>query len=60
MGWYVPAAQGVQLALVAAPVLSVVVPSGQKVHAKEPRAGANLPVPHSSHAAAEVLPVKGL
>ena len=59
-GWYVPAAQGVQLALVAAPVLSVVVPSGQRVHKGEPAVGANLPAPHSKHAAAEVLPVSGL
>jgi hypothetical protein len=49
-----------QLALVAAPALSVVVPSGQRVHAGEPGAGANVPTSHLPHAAAEVLPVKGL
>ena len=59
-GWYVPAAQGVQLALVAAPVLSVVVPSGQRVHDGEPAVGANVPMSHLPHAAAEVLPVSGL
>ena len=60
MGWYVPAAQGVQLALVAAPALSVVVPSGQRVHAGEPGLCANVPISHLPHAAAEVLPVSGL
>ena len=60
MGWYVPAAQGVQLALVAAPVFSVVVPSGQRVHKGEPVLGANVPISHLPHAAAEVLPVSGL
>ena len=49
-----------QLALVAAPVLSVVVPSGQKAHVGEPGVGANVPISHLPHAAAEVLPVSGL
>ncbi len=60
MGWNVPASQGVQLALDAAPKPSVVVPSGQMVHAEEPAVDANLPTPQSLHAAAEVLRVKGL
>ena len=60
VGWYVPAAQGVQLALFAAPVLSVVVPSGQRVQDGEPAVGANVPMSHLPHAAAEVLPVSGL
>jgi hypothetical protein len=50
----------VQLALVAAPALSVVVPSGQKAHAGAPGVGANVPISHLPHAAAEVLPVSGL
>ena len=41
-------------------MLNVVVPSGQRVHAGEPGAGANVPTSHLPHAAAEVLPVKGL
>ncbi len=60
MGWNVPASQGVQLALDAAPKPRVVVPSGQMVHTEEPSAGANVPSSHRAHAAAEVLPVKGL
>lgn len=60
MGWNVPGAQGVQLALEAAPTLRVVVPSGQMVHTEEPAAGAKVPTSHLAHAAEEVLRVKGL
>ncbi len=60
MGWNVPASQGVQLALEAAPKPRVVVPSGQMVHTEEPAAGANVPTSHLAHAAEEELRVKGL
>ena len=60
VGWYVPAAHGVQLALDTAPAPSVVAPSGQSVHVEEPGAGAKVPTSHLPHAAAEVLPVSGL
>jgi hypothetical protein len=60
VGWYVPAAHGVQLALDTAPAPSVVAPSGQSVHVEEPGAGAKVPTSHLPHAAEEVLPVRGL
>jgi hypothetical protein len=59
-GWYVPAMQRAQLVFDTDAALAVVKPRGHSAQAVEPGAKENFPAPHSSHAANELLPVKGL
>ena len=56
----VPALQGVQLALLVAPVSSEAVPAGQGVHAEEPVVVVKVPEGHVKQAAADAEPLVGL
>ena len=55
-----PALQGVQLALLVAPVSSEAVPAGQGVHAEEPVVVVKVPEGHVKQAAADAEPLVGL